>query len=136
MAFEAKLRVAGAQGAEYKVFKMRYNLSRNYDNVSSKPTTDLHTGTISVELESKLGDTSFFQMMKEQETPVSGTITFYGPQGKKRELSFQDAFLVYYEENFDRAGAETMTTTLEIAARIISNAGIRHALVWDGFAMA
>jgi hypothetical protein len=113
MSFKAKFEV---DGKEYRVLKCDFSLHQAIDDTGRVSST-VRQGLINIEVEST-DDTALFEWAVDHYGRKSGKITFNkrDEDSKLKELEFEEAYLVSYEEAFDNAGTGAMTETVSLSA--------------------
>lgn len=127
MSFKVKFKVAGK---EVNVLGCHYALKQETDP-TGRPSSITRGGKITVTVEST-GDTSFFEWMTNSFERKDGSITFFkrDSDAKLKELSFKEAYLVDYKENFDSTGDNPVTETFTLSAKEIALGTGKYANEW------
>src|ERR1700754_821534 len=96
MAFNAKIQLGSK---EYDVLQFSFSLNRDVD-AKGRPSSGVYGGTIHVEVESTEDTSVIESMVNSQYKPFSGKITFKKSEedAKMKELSFEDAYIIQYNE--------------------------------------
>jgi len=131
MAFNARLNLDPF--SDTRVVDFSYSLSRDVD-ASGRPAGAVRGGIITITIEST-DDTSLFEWMTDPTQKKSGNIKIMDPNtagGSLKELSFEDAYITQYGENFHWQGNENMLQTFTISAKIIKLGGGEHENEWPG----
>ncbi|MBQ4821280.1 type VI secretion system tube protein TssD [Aquimarina sp. MMG016] len=127
MSFKAKLKVGGS---EFNVLSSSYGLHQETD-ATGRPSSITRGGKLTVTVESTsetiLSDLAFnnFQM-------TDGEVIFMkrDTEATSKSLSFKNAYLVKYVENFDSTGKNPMTETVTFSAREIGIGTASHVNEW------
>ncbi len=128
MAFRAELNIAGAK---FDILNCSFNMSRDTDP-KGRPSSNVYGGRISFEIEST-SDTSIIEkMVNSQFKPFSGSVTFkkHDEDAKMKELSFENSYIVYYQEGIDVKGDTPMTIKFTISAETIKLGNAEHDNRW------
>ena len=127
MSFKVKLKVAGK---ESNVLGCHYALKQETDP-TGRPSSITRGGKITVTVEST-GDTAFFEWMTNSFERKDGSVIFLkrDSDATMKELSFKEAYLVDYKENFDSTGDNPVTETFTISAKEIALGNGTHANEW------
>ena len=117
MSFLAKLIV---DGQEYNVMHCIYSFEQPMDH-TGKPSGKPRGGQIMITLESQ-GKFDLFHWMAEPEQTKDGSIVFYKRDAMSRlqEVSFNKAYCVSLEEEFDANDDIPMQKRIVISAKTIS----------------
>src|SRR6187402_2334284 len=112
MAFKARLNFSGK---EYDVLNCSYALSRDVD-AKGRPSSGVYGGTIQVEVESTEDTSVIESMVNNQYKPLNGTITFKKSEedAKMKELSFEEAYIIQYNEGLSITGNTPMALSFVI----------------------
>ena len=117
MAFRAKLQLADG---EYNVLSCDSSFRRDGD-AKGRPTSNVYGGTIRMVVESN-DDTNIVAQMMEQFKPFSGSITYH--QGNEptpmKDLSWENGYIMKFEETFDLTNKQPMQIYCEISAEKIT----------------
>lgn len=127
MAFRATLNLGGK---EFDVLDCDYRLDRDVDS-KGRPASNIYGGKIRVHIEST-DDTSILESMISQFKPISGSIVFKkgNEEAKMKELSFENAYIVSFEESIDVIGSRPMTSTFVISAQVLKMGGAQFEQNW------
>ena len=128
MSFNAKLKFAGKEGID--VLACDYALRRDVD-AKGRPASGVYGGTINLTVEST-DDTSIIESMVNQYKPVDGTITFKksDEDAKMKELTFEKAYVIAFQESIDVTGSKPMQIDFTISAQTIKIGGAEHKNEW------
>ena len=130
MAFKARLNFSGK---DYDVLTCSYALNRDVDS-KGRPSSGVYGGTIDVEIEST-ADTSIVEaMVNNQYKPIAGTLQIKksDEDAKMKEVSFEDGYIVSYQEGLDNTGDSPMSLKFVISARKITLGNAQHVNDWPG----
>lgn len=127
MSFKAKLKV---DGKEYNVLSCNYALKQETD-ATGRPSAITRGGKISLAVEST-GETGFFEWMTNSFERKDGTITFIkrDSDATLKELSFTEAYVVDYRENFNGVDDKPLTETFTLSAKSIKLGNGEHINEW------
>ena len=127
MAFRATLSLGGK---EFDVLDCDYKLKRDVDS-KGRPASNIYGGKVRVHVEST-EDTSILEQMVSQFKPISGSITFKkgDEEAKMKELTWENGYIVEFEENIDVIGKQPMTTTFVISAQVLKVGGAQFEQNW------
>lgn len=127
MSFLAKLEL---DGETYNVLDFRMGFSQSVDS-SGKPSSDPQGGNFSLVVEST-NSTNFFKWMIANADTKSGTIIFYRRDAisKMRELKFEKAYCIGYNEIFHAENTLPMRVELSISASKLSMNGVNYERNW------
>lgn len=128
MSFNAKLKFSGKDGID--VLACDYKLTRDVD-AKGRPSSGVYGGTINLTIEST-DDTSIIESMVNQYKPVDGTVTFKksDEDAKMKELSFEKAYVISFQESIDVKGAKPMQMDFTISAEKIKIGNAEHKNEW------
>jgi hypothetical protein len=130
MAFKARLNFSGK---DYDVLTCSYALNRDVDS-KGRPSSGVYGGTIDIEIEST-ADTSIVEaMVNNQYKPIAGTLQIKksDEDAKMKEVSFEDGYIVSYQEGLDITGESPMSLKFVISARKITLGNAQHVNDWPG----
>ena len=127
MAFRATLSFGGK---EFDVLDCKYNLKRDVDS-KGRPSSNIYGGQIRIHVEST-EDTSILEQMTNQFKPNSGGITFKkgDEEAKLKELTWENGYIIEFEEDIDIVGSKPMTITFVISAQVIKIGGAQFEQNW------
>ncbi|MDR6733545.1 type VI secretion system tube protein TssD [Sphingobacterium sp. 2149] len=117
MSFKTRLTLGSK---EYDVIQCRFSLHRDVDS-KGRPSSSVYGGTITVEVEST-EDTSVIEaMVNNQYKTVNGRITFKKSEedATMKELKFQDAYIIQYNEGISVTNDKPMTLSLVLSSRVL-----------------
>lgn len=118
-------------GKDMDILQCNFELSRETD-AKGRPSSGVYGGRINLEVEST-ADTSIVEaMVNSQFKPFEGTITFKktDEDAKMKELSFKNAYLVFYREEIDVTGERPMYIRFTISAEEITMGNATHENRW------
>lgn len=127
MSFKAKLKVAGK---EVNVLGCSYALKQETD-ATGRPSSITRGGKITLHVEST-GDTTFFEWMCNNFERKDGSVVFIkrDTDATLKELTFKEAYLVDYRENFDSTGENPITEAFTLSAKEIGVGNGSHVNEW------
>ncbi|MDR0834407.1 MAG: type VI secretion system needle protein Hcp [Candidatus Symbiothrix sp.] len=127
MAFRATLSL---NGKEFDVLDCDYKLKRDVDS-KGRPASNIYGGEIRVHVEST-EDTSILEQMVSQFKPVSGSIAFKkgDEEAKMKELTWENGYIVSFEESIDVVGSKPMTLTFVVSAQVLKIGGAQFEQNW------
>ena len=128
MAFRAELKMGGKT---HDVLTCTFNMSRDTD-AKGRPSSNVYGGRITFEVEST-ADTSIIEaMVNSQFKPFAGTVTFkkHDEDAKMKELSFENGYIVHYQEGIDANGENPMVIKFTISAETIKLGNAEHDNRW------
>lgn len=128
MSFSTKLKIGSKEPVD--VIKCDYALHRDVD-AKGKPSSGVYGGTINVAIAST-DDTSIVESMVNQYKPISGTITFKkgDEDAKMKELSWENGYVIRYQEGIDSVGSQPMQIEFTISAEKIKIGNAEHTNTW------
>ena len=127
MAFKALLKVAGK---ELTIHNLNYSFNQETD-ANGQPSSVARGGKITITFEAT-DDTTFFEWMTNSFERKDGSIVYYkrDANSKLKELSFKEAYLVSYVENFDSASNEPLSETITFSAKEIDMGNAKFTNDW------
>ncbi|ATA90320.1 hypothetical protein CAPN001_14910 [Capnocytophaga stomatis] len=127
MAFSSTLNLGGK---EYDILDCKYSLRRDVDS-KGRPSSNIYGGRITVRVEST-ADTTIIEQMVNMYKPFSGSIVFKkgDEDAKMKELSFENAYIIEFEEGIDTVGTTPMSLCITISAQIIKIGNAEHQENW------
>ena len=127
MAFRSTLNLGGK---EYDVLDCSYSLKRDVGS-KGRPSSNIYGGKITVRVEST-EDTTILETMVNQFKPFNGSIEFKkgDEEGKMKELSFENAYIIEFAEGIDIVGTAPMSISITISAQIIKIGGAEYEENW------
>lgn len=127
MAFRAKLKF---EGKEYDVLQCNYSFRRDVD-LKGRPSSNVYGGNIYLEVEST-DDTKIIAQMVNQFKPNKGTVTFNkgDEEAKMKELSWENGYVIKYNESLDVIGREPMKIVFAVSAEKVTIEGAEVDQKW------
>ena len=127
MAFKAKLNVGGQ---DFNVLSFSYGLKQETD-ATGRPSSVTRGGMITCTIEST-ENTSFFEWMTNSFENKAGEFTLYkrDSEATLKKLTFTEAYLVSYKEDFDSTGTNPLKETFTMSAREIGVGNGEHTNEW------
>jgi hypothetical protein len=127
MAFRATLNLAGK---EFDVLDCTYKLNRDVDS-KGRPSSNIYGGKVRIHVEST-EDTTILEQMVSQFKPISGSIIFKkgDEEAKMKELEFENAYIIEFEEDIDIVGSRPMTITFTVSAQVLKIGGAQFEQNW------
>ena len=127
MSFRSSLNLGGK---EYDVLDCSYSLKRDVDS-KGRPSSNIYGGKITVRVEST-EDTTILETMVNQFKPFNGSIVFKkgDEEGKMKELTFENAYIIEFSEGIDIVGTTPMSICTTISAQIIKIGGAEYEENW------
>lgn len=128
MSFTAELTIGGKA---HDVLSCTFSMSRDTDP-KGRPSSNVYGGRITFEVEST-SDTSLIEsMVNSQFKPFEGNVIFKktDEDAKMKELSFKNAYIVFYQEAINTSGENPMTIKFTISAETIKLGNAEHENRW------
>ena len=127
MAFRATLNLGGK---EFDVLDCDYKLERDVDS-KGRPASNIYGGKVRVHIEST-EDPSILESMVSQFKPSSGSIIFKkgDEEAKMKELSWENGYIISFEESIDVVGSKPMTLTFVVSAKVLKVGGAQFEQNW------
>ncbi|GAF05239.1 type VI secretion system tube protein TssD [Saccharicrinis fermentans] len=127
MAFRATLSLAGK---EFDVLDCDYKLERDVDS-KGRPASNIYGGKVRVRVEST-EDTSILEQMVNQFKPITGSVIFKkgDEEAKMKELTWENGYIISFEESIDVVGARPMSTTFIVSAQVLKIGGAQYEQNW------
>jgi hypothetical protein len=127
MAFRATLSLGGK---EFDVLDCDYKLERDIDS-KGRPASNIYGGKVRVHIEST-DDSSILEAMVTQFKPNSGSIVFKkgDEEAKMKELSWENGYIVSFEESIDVVGSKPMTLTFVVSAQVLKVGSAQFEQNW------
>jgi len=128
MAFKATFKFSDSGDFDVLNFKVKFN--RDSDP-KGRPASDVYGGKIFVEVEST-PDTVILEHMFKQYAPSSGSITFKkaDEDAKMKELTFENGYIVEYDESLCVANDYPMTIKFAISAQTVKMDNAQFVQNW------
>lgn len=128
MAFKAVLKI---DSDEFEVMSCQYNFHRSTD-FNGKPASQVYGGQIALSIQSTQDSSIIEKMVNNPHKPLKGSIVFY--KGKEdasmKELSFEEAYVISYEESFSNTGEENTIASFSITAEKFKIGGAEYDAEW------
>ena len=107
-----------------------YSLKRDVDS-KGRPSSNIYGGKITVRVEST-EDTTILETMVNQFKPFNGSIEFKkgDEEGKMKELTFENAYIIEFSEGIDIVGTAPMSISVTISAQTIKIGGAEYEENW------
>ena len=117
MAFKAILEL---EGNEYQVLYSKVEMTRHVDGKGAV-SSEVKGGRVNVKVKSTENTTVIEQAVNSQHKPVSGKIKFFKADSEQvmKELSFENGFIVYFNEELNALEETPMTTEITFSAEKI-----------------
>src|SRR5215211_8791215 len=117
MSFKAKFKVSGSD--DLNVLDVHYSMLQETD-ATGRPSSITRGGKITLTVEST-NKTDLFEWMCNNFERKDGSIVFVkrDSDATLKELTFKEAYLVDYRENFDSTGDNPITETFTLSAKQI-----------------
>jgi len=127
MSFKAKLKISGQ---EYNVVNVNYGLIQETD-ATGRPSSVVRGGKIELTVEST-GGTELFELMTNNFERKDGSVVFVKRDNDAtlKELTFKEAYVVKYKENFDSTGDNPLTESIVLSAKEINMGSGGHVNEW------
>ena len=127
MSFLAKLEI---DGEKYNVLECRVSLHQSIDN-SGKPSAEPQGGMVTLIIEST-ASADFFRWMISNTETKDGEVIFFRRDAisKMRDLKFEKAYCVGYNEIFHNANTVPMRVELTLSAKSITMNGVQFKRNW------
>lgn len=118
-------------GKDMDVLHCSFELSRETD-AKGKPSSGVYGGRITMEIEST-EDTGIVEaMVNSQFKPFDGVVTYKktDEDAKMKELSFKNAYVVFYREEIDVTGERPMYIRFTVSAEEVTMGNATHENRW------
>jgi hypothetical protein len=127
MSFKVKLKVAGKDS---NILDLSYALKQETD-ATGRPSAVTRGGKISITVEST-GDTAWFEWMCNNFERKDGSIVFIkrDTDATLKELTFKEAYMVDYRENFSATNDKAVSETFTLSAKEITMGTGTHVNEW------
>jgi hypothetical protein len=118
MAFKAILEF---EGNEYQVLFSKVDMLRHTDGKGAV-SSEIKGGRLNLRVKSTDNTTVIEQAVNSQHKPVSGKVKFFKADSEQvmKELSFENAFIVFFSEQLDALAETPMTTEITFSAEKIT----------------
>lgn len=125
--FKATLKV---DGKSFDVVACTYSFTQNTDE-RGRPASDVRKNHMKITIVAS-DDDKVLGWMIDPYKKTNGSVTFekIDQASTLKEIKFEDAYCVAYEEDFDAVNAQAMTDTFEISARKITVGSATHEDKW------
>lgn len=127
MAFDAKITI---NGKKYDALKAGYRMMRDVDSKGC-PSSHVYGVRIWGTVEST-DDTNIIESMFNEHKPFSGDIVFKKgtEDAKMKEFKFVKAYVIEFEEDFERKNETPMTIKFVLTAQKVDCNGATHEEEW------
>ncbi len=127
MSFDLKFKI---EGKEVNVVNLDYELKQETD-ARGCPAGITRGGKIQLTVEST-GDTTFFEWMCSNFERKDGSIVYLrrDSDATLKELTFTEAYMVQYREDFNSTNEKPVTETFTISAKSIKISGVGIVNAW------
>jgi len=127
MSFKAKFKAAGK---ERNILAVDFGMLQETDP-TGRPSSVTRGGKIHITVEGT-GETDLFEWMTNSFERKDGSIVFLKRDNDAtlKELTFKEAYIVKYREDFDSTGENPLTETFTISAKEIGYGGGSHLNEW------
>lgn len=127
MAFCATLNI---DGKEFDILYCKYKLSRDVDT-KGRPESRIYGGTVRIHIESS-EDTTILEKMIEEFDSFSGSIIFKkdNEDAKMKELSWENGYIIDFEEELDAKGSQPMAMAFVVSSQILKIGKARIQQNW------
>jgi len=114
MSYKATLFV---EGEEYDILYCNFKLSRDTD-AKGRPSSRVYGGRITFEIEATASTALIEKMINDQFRPFSGRVSYIkgDEESVMKDLEFNQAYFVYYEETLDITGKMPMNIRFTVSA--------------------
>ena len=128
MSFHAEFTLDG--GDPIEVISCSYSFGQALDD-KGRPASNVHGGTINVVIASPEKD-ELLGWMIDPYKKSQGSIVFnkIDQESSRKELKFEEAYLVAFSESFQAESSEPMTASLSISARKITVGNSTYETKW------
>ncbi|HWW42601.1 type VI secretion system tube protein TssD [Pedobacter sp.] len=128
MAFKTRVTLGSK---EYDVLQCSFSLNRDVD-AKGRPSSGVYGGTIHLEVESTEDTSVIESMVNNQYKAFAGTIVFKKGEedAKMKELHFEDAYIIQYNEGIAVNDNTPMTLSFVISARKLKIGNAEHTNDW------
>ncbi|WP_055094778.1 type VI secretion system tube protein TssD [Flavobacterium aquidurense] len=118
MAFKAILEF---EGQEYQVLFSKVEMMRHTDGKGAV-SSEIKGGRLNLKVKSTDNTTVIEQAVNSQHKPVGGKIKFFKADSEQvmKELSFENAFIVFFSEQLDALAETPMVTEITFSAEKIT----------------
>jgi hypothetical protein len=118
MAFKAILEF---EGQEYQVLFSKVDMMRHTDGKGAV-SSEIKGGRLNLRVKSTDNTTVIEQAVNSQHKPVSGKVKYFKADSEQvmKELSFENAFIVFFSEQLDALAETPMVTEITFSAEKIT----------------
>ncbi|MCC9020610.1 type VI secretion system tube protein TssD [Flavobacterium lipolyticum] len=118
MAFKSILEF---EGNEYQVLFSKVDMLRHTDGKGAV-SSEIKGGRLNLRVKSTDNTTVIEQAVNSQHKPVSGKVKFFKADSEQvmKELTFENAFIVFFSEQLDALAETPMTTEITFSAERIT----------------
>jgi len=129
MSFKAKFKVAGV---ERNILAVDFGMLQETD-ATGRPSSITRGGKINITVEGT-GETDLFEWMTNSFERKDGSLVFFkrDSDATLKELTFTEAYIVKYKEDFDSTGENPLTETFTLSAKMIKMGNAEHINEWEG----
>ena len=129
MAFKSRLTLGSK---EFDVLQCSFSLNRDVD-AKGRPSSGVYGGTINIEIESTEDTSVIESMVNNQYKPQSGSIIFKKGEedAKMKELTFEDGYIIQYNEGIAVNDNTPMTLSFVVSARSLKLVNDNHENDWQ-----
>ncbi len=130
MAFKGSFKFSSNSNKEFDVLDCNFKFYRDVDK-KGRPSSDIYGGKITVVVESA-PDTDILETMFAQFKPCAGSVIFKkaDEEAKMKELVFENAYIIEYEEGLNVSNESPMAIKFVISAQIIKMGGAQFEQNW------
>lgn len=127
MAFESILKFAGK---EFAVLDCSYRLRRDVDS-KGRPSSSIYGGKLYLQIEST-EDSVILEQMINQFKPHHGAVVFKrgDEDAKMKELTWENGYIVEYEESFNSIGINPMVIRFVVSAQKLNVGNVDFLENW------
>jgi hypothetical protein len=127
MAFKATLSFGET---DFDVLRFNVKFNRDVDS-KGRPSSNVYGGKVTVQVEST-SDTSILEQMLSSHRPNSGRIVFSkgDEEAKMKELTWDNGYIVDYEEAIDIVGSKPMGISFTVSAQSIAMGEAQFTQNW------
>lgn len=132
MAFKSSFKFSSGAGANQEMDVLNFNVSFTRDtDKKGRPASDIYGGKITVVVEST-PDSVILENMFNQFKPIGGSIVFKkaDEDAKMKELVFENAYVVDYEEGLNVSNETPMAIKFTISAQNITLGSAKFEQNW------
>lgn len=128
MAFKTRLNLGSK---EFDVLQCNFSLNRDVD-AKGRPSSGVYGGSIHIEIESTEDTSVIESMVNNQYKPLSGSIIFKKGEedAKMKELTFEDGYIIQYNEGIAVNDNTPMTLSFVVSARKLKLGNAEHENDW------